>query len=90
MKTIKGLCEDLAERLELPPEALGAALRLTAVNDRRLLIENHAGLLLYGRELIRVSTGHGQLSVYGTELCMSAMNRAELLITGRLQSLTWE
>ena len=90
MKTIKGLCEDLAERLELPPEAVGGALRLTAVGDRRLLIENHAGLLLYGSETIRVSTGRGALTVHGSELRMSAMNRAELLILGRLQSLDWE
>ena len=90
MKKIKGLCEDLAERLELPQEAVGDAVRLTAVGDRRLLIENHCGLLAYGTEEIRVSTGRGQIVLRGTELGMRAMNRAELLITGRLQSLSWE
>lgn len=90
MKTIKGLCEDLAVRLDLPPEALSAAVRVTAVDDKRLLIENHRGLLLYGTEQIRVSTGRGVLCVRGTALSMSAMNRSELLITGRLQGLDWE
>ena len=90
MKKIKGLCEDLAERLELPQEAFGSAMRLTAVGDRRLLIENHGGLLAYGTEEIRVSTGRGQIVLRGAELGMRAMNRRELLITGRLQSLEWE
>ena len=90
MKKIKGLCEDLAERLELPQEACGSAVRLTAVGDRRLLIENHGGLLTYGTEEIRVSTGRGQIVLRGAELDMRAMNRSELLITGRLQSLEWE
>ena len=90
MKTIKGLCEDLGERLELPQEAISGAVRLTALDDKRLLIENHRGLLAYGTELIRVATGKGQIVLRGTDLSMRAMNRAELLIAGRLQSLEWE
>lgn len=90
MKTVRGLCEDLAERLELPEEAVSGVTRLAAVDGRRLLIERHRGLLAYGTEEIRVATGGGQLVVRGTELQMSAMNRSELLITGRLQSLSWE
>ncbi|MBR5343372.1 MAG: sporulation protein [Oscillospiraceae bacterium] len=90
MKQIKGLCADLAEKLELPAEAVGDALRLTALDDRRLLIEKHRGLLAYGTEEIRVSTGYGQLVLRGEALQMRAMNRSELLITGRLRSLVWE
>lgn len=90
MKQIKGLCADLAEKLELPAEALGDAMRLTALDDRRLLVEKHRGLLAYGTEEIRVSTGQGQLILRGEALRMRAMNRSELLITGRLRSLEWE
>ena len=90
MKKIKGLCEDLAERLELPEEALSGAVRLTAVGDKRLLIENHSGLLAYGSELIRVGSGRGQIVLCGSELSLRAMNRTELLVIGRLQSLAWE
>lgn len=90
MKTIKGLCEDLAERLDLPPEAVGDALRLTALDDRRLLIENHRGLLAYGTELIRVAGAKGEVVLRGTELSLRAMSRTALLIAGRLLSLEWE
>ena len=90
MKTIKGLCEDLAERLQLPEEAVSGAVKLTAVGDRRLLIERHQGLLEYSGETIRVSTGRGQLVLHGANLEMSAMNQAELLVSGRLQRLDWE
>lgn len=90
MKRLRGLCEDLAERLELPAEAVGDALRLTALDDRRLLIEKHRGLLAYGTEEIRVAAGFGTLILQGEQLQMRAMNRSELLITGRLESLCWE
>ena len=90
MKAIKGLCTDLAEKLELPAEAVGDALRLTALDDRRLLIERHRGLLAYGTEEIRVASGCGQIVLRGEALQMRAMNRSELLITGRLRSIVWE
>ena len=90
MKRIKGLCEDLAERLELPQEALPGALRLTALDDRRLLIENHRGLLAYGTEEIRVAAARGALTVRGSGLTMSAMDRSALLIVGHLQRIEWE
>ena len=89
MKTIKGLCLDLAERLELPPDAFAGAVRMTALDDRRLLIENHRGVLEYGEALIRVDGGKGEIVLRGEGLRMSAMNREELLIAGRLQSLEW-
>lgn len=89
MKGIKGLCGDLTERLELPAEAVSGAVRLTAVGDRRLLLEHHRGLLEYGSERIRVSTGRGSVLICGSDLSMTAMNGEELLITGRLQSLEW-
>lgn len=90
MKNIKALCEDLAERLDLPPDAAGEATRLTALDDRRLLIENHRGLLAYGTEEIRVAGARGELVLRGTELGLRAMNRSALLIAGRLRRLDWE
>ncbi len=90
MKNIRRLCGDLAERLELPEETLPGTLRLTALDDRRLLIENHRGLLAYGTEEIRVSTARGRVTVRGSDLAMRAMDRMALLIAGRLQSIEWE
>ncbi|MCR5663854.1 MAG: YabP/YqfC family sporulation protein [Oscillospiraceae bacterium] len=90
MKKLREVCADLAERLDLPEETLNGAVRLTAVGDRRALIENHQGLLEYGDAQIRVSTGRGQLVLRGSGLGMDAMNRGELLIRGTLQSVEWE
>ena len=90
MKTIKGLCEELSEKLELPPEALGDTLRLTALGKKRLLVERHRGVLEYGDERIRIASAQGELVISGSELSLSAMNRDELLITGKLQRLEWE
>lgn len=83
------LIQDLAERLELPEESLGAA-RLTVTAGHRALIENHRGILEYGTEQIVVSVGRGRLRILGSGLRLEAMNRSELLILGHIDSLEWE
>lgn len=79
----------LADRLELPEEALGSAGKLTVTAGRRVLIENHRGILEYGRERIAVSLGAERVSLYGRDLRILAMNRRELLICGQLQEIAW-
>ena len=84
----KGIVPSLADRLELPEEALGTP-KLTVIDARRALIENHRGILEYSRERISVSLGKRQVSLMGRELRIAAMNRKELLIRGELQDITW-
>ncbi|MBQ6465251.1 MAG: YabP/YqfC family sporulation protein [Oscillospiraceae bacterium] len=80
---------DFCERLDLPAEAAGAA-KLTITDGKQTLVENHRGLLEYGADQIRVSTGRGQIILRGSGLTLGAMSDRELLIRGRLLSAEWE
>ena len=90
VKSKRELPQELAERLALPEEALLGTAKLTVTGSRRLLVGNHHGVMDYGRERIVVSLGRGKLNISGTELVIAAMNRRELLISGRIQSVEWE
>ena len=79
----------LADRLELPGEALGD-VKLSVTGRRQALVENHRGLLTCTEEMISVRTGRGTLSLIGAELRIQAMNQRELLILGRLDRAEWE
>ena len=57
---------------------------------RRILIENHRGILAYSPDQIVVSTGRGRLCLSGSGLRLGAMNREELLVKGKLQRVEWE
>ncbi len=89
MKKKSCVVPGIADRLELPEEALGAPPRLTVSAGRRALIENHRGILEYSPERITVTFGREQLSLFGRELRIVAMNRRELLIRGQLQDVSW-
>lgn len=90
VKSIKELPLELTERLELPEEALLGAAKLTVTGGRRALVENHKGVLEYGEERIVISAGRGRINISGAGLGIEAMNRRELLIKGRIQSVEWE
>ena len=79
----------LGERLQLPGEALGS-LKLSALGNRRALIENHKGLLHCTEEMIAVRGRGLTLRVYGAELRIEAMDGSDLLLSGRLDRVEWQ
>ncbi len=89
LKKRKALLMNLAERLELPEEAVSGATKLSVTGGKRILIENHRGILEYGSERIAVRTDSGTLILSGTELHLLGMNEQELLFGGRLQNVEW-
>ncbi len=79
----------LAERLEVPGEALGELRVQTA--GRTALVENHRGLLSLGEESIVIAGGRGRrLTLRGTGLRVQAMTKKEMLICGTLQAVEWD
>ena len=74
----------LAERFDIPADALPGTALITLTGNRRLHIDRHRGILEYGRELISVNCGSKVIVVYGSGLELAAMSAADLLITGEI------
>lgn len=90
MKKLRELGEDLSDKLELPSEALGGTAKLSVTGGRRALIENHRGIIEYGVERIVIGTEKGRIIVSGRELSLEAMNKSELLISGKISTAEFE
>ena len=56
--------------------------------DRRVLIENHHGVISYGSEEVVVKVKYGCISVCGRGLEMTQMTREQLVILGNIQSIS--
>ena len=89
LKKGKSLAADLSERLQLPEEALFGAAKLSVTAGRRILIENHCGIMAYGREYIAVRIKGGQIGIRGDELRLLAISGKELLIGGSVRNIEW-
>ncbi len=83
----RGAALEIAERFDLPPEVLPGVPRLTLAGTRRALIENHRGLLEYGRECVEVNGGRVRLRLLGEDLELRAMDAGSILITGEIFSV---
>lgn len=81
--------ELLADRLELPADALGDT-KLSLCGRTRLLIENHRGIISYGENVTEIACGSAKLIVRGDGLRLSAMDKHDMLISGRILALEFE
>ena len=89
MKAKRERAELLADRLDIPADALGS-MKLSLCGRSRLLIENHGGIISYGDALIVIGCGRARLIVHGGGLRLEAMNAGDMLICGTITALEFE
>ena len=83
-----GFLERTAEVFDLPADALAGLPKLELVGSGELRVENHKGILAYGREEIHISGGVFLIKIAGQDLELRAMTGIELLITGKISQIT--
>ena len=83
----KGLMERTANVLDLPADVLAGLPRLEIEGCRRLLMENHKGILEYGDEEIDINGGQVVVRIKGKGLELRAMNASELSLQGLIFSV---
>lgn len=84
MEKGRGIFNRLAEDGFLFDESLPGKPIVEIAGDRRVLVENHMGVKVYGREKIVVKVSYGFLCVVGCGLELIRMTREQLIISGRI------
>ena len=90
MGKMKDKAELLADRLELPSDALAGTAKLTVNGRHGVLIENHCGIITYEDTVIAVDCGGMKAVIRGDDLSLGAMDKQDMLITGRILSIEFE
>ncbi len=83
----KNLWERAADALDLPADVIAGLPRLEILGCRRLLVENHKGILEYGDEEIDLNGGQVIIKVKGKGLSLRSMNATELSLDGLIFSV---
>lgn len=81
--------ERTAQALDIPVETTGLP-KVEVTGRHEVRMENHKGILAYGREEIIVSGGKVLIKVRGDGLELKAMSGDELLITGTITAVELE
>lgn len=86
MERRESVLEKTVQMLDLPADLAGLP-RIELLGDRELRVENHKGILAYGKEEIHISGGKLVIRVLGSDLELRGMSTSELLITGWIHSV---
>lgn len=81
--------QELADRLQLPMEALGAT-KLSLTAGRWLLLENHSGVREYSEDRVCIGCGRGRVNISGVGLEIDSMSERDILLSGRIHTVEWE
>lgn len=82
-----GIRKRLADALELQHDVALNLPVLHMTGGERLLMENHRGLLEYGRAKIRIASTAGTVEIAGEGLEIRSVGREDVLITGSIASV---
>ena len=74
----------------LPAEAVTGALRITLIERRQVLIEQHRGILGYTRDKVTVRLTEGYLYVVGQALEISSYTSEDLCVSGHINRLEFQ
>ena len=79
--------DHLAGGLDLDSETMPGELLIELYGNKRVLIENHCGVLEYLTDRIRVKVKNDQVCIAGQGLCLSLISKDRLVICGRIDSV---
>lgn len=88
MRENGNLLRRMADSMDLAGEPVPGLPLIEIAGDRRVLIENHLGVREYSRERIGVNVKYGMVTICGCGLELSRMTREQLVISGRIDSLS--
>lgn len=71
----------------MKPEMIAKLPLVEILGEKRVLIENHLGVVGYSSEEIQIKVSYGTLSVSGCGLCFAQINREQLVINGQIDSI---
>ena len=77
--------ERMLEAVDLSVEPIPGKTLIEIMENRWVLVENHCGVISYGREKVIVKTQNGCIYISGCGLILSKMSKDILRITGMVR-----
>ena len=87
MEREKGLMERITNAADLPDMPIPGLPLIELAGDRRVLMENHCGVIEYGKERICVKVKFGQVCICGEDLNLAKMTKSQLIVSGKIQGV---
>ena len=81
------ILDKMAIVVDLPGEAIPGQPLIEVAGERRVLIENHRGVVQYGESEICLRVSYGFVKVLGCGLRLLRMTRQQVIICGKIDGI---
>lgn len=81
---------NIADKLDLPRDIILNMPQIKITGDNEIVIENHRGIVLFDENQIKINSGVGLISIYGSRFEVLFMGGSTITIGGRFNSIVYE
>lgn len=80
----------IAEKFDLPKDVVLNLPKITIVGNNEITIENHKGIILFERDIIKVNTKVKIVNIEGENFEILYIGDSTITISGRFKSVSYE
>lgn len=82
--------QSIVDKLDLPRDIILNMPKITVTGDNEIIIENHKGVVLFGENQVKINSGVGLISIYGSRFEILFMGGSTITIGGKFKSIAYE
>ena len=82
--------EIIAETFDLPKDIVLNVPKITIIGNDEITIENHKGIILFERNVIKVNTKVKAINIEGHNLEILYIGDSTITISGKFKSISYE
>lgn len=82
--------EILVEKLDLPKDVMLNLPKITIIGNDEITIENHKGIILFERNIIKINTKVKVVNIEGENFEILYIGDSTITISGKFKSISYE
>lgn len=82
--------EIIVDKLDLPRDIILNVPKIIVTGDSEITIENHKGVVAFSENQVKVNSGIGLISIYGSNFEIIFMGGTTIVIGGKFKSVIYE
>lgn len=82
--------DGLLEKLDLPKDVILDLPKIEILGDREITIENHKGIALFERNIIKVNTKINPIEIKGQDFEIVFIGTSTITVKGKFNSIKYE
>lgn len=80
----------IAEKFDLPKDVVLNLPKITIIGNNEITIENHKGIILFERDIIKINTKVKVINIEGENFEILYIGDSTITISGRFKSVSYE